>query len=506
MEDAGIISEEEKRELSSLKEELLTAEKTRLLSLESDSPFTSFSEEEIFAAISSCGEKKDPGPDGFNFYFCKKACPFMKDMLMEFFQTFSDSISYLRVLIHLLWRLAQLMPKVVFENQHALFKERSIQGCSMIANEFVHSASRISMKFPAKWLKWMSCCFSSATTSMMVTGSPIDPINLQKGGFHTLTIKILSRCFNLTRIRRCFELISGLTINFHKSSIMGIHISEMDLLIAAELVSCKIDSFPVKYLVLSLARKRLSLGAWDHVVERVKSRLALWKGSLLSPAGSIAASNPVSVGIIYDAFSLEKRCIRRTCYIGLSVWSIFIATLNFKVGKGDSISLWYDSWMKDGPANVLFPRLFQLSNQKYVSINVIWNEGWCWRRRLRGSELSLLIYLQAAFNVLVPRMERLDEIVWHDKSANSRGEGLPNHQHNGDVRSPSAAARQEENHQLVSVMEEHGESFEGWRELSGDRSVAQVALAMDTGDSYAINGRVGVSWCLPNTFVEWAME
>ncbi|XP_050222287.1 uncharacterized protein LOC126672380 [Mercurialis annua] len=59
-----------------------------LLPAESDSLVTAFSEEEIFAAICSCGEKKAPGPDGFNFFFYKKAWPFMKDMFVEFFSDF----------------------------------------------------------------------------------------------------------------------------------------------------------------------------------------------------------------------------------------------------------------------------------------------------------------------------------------------------------------------------------------------------------------------------------
>ncbi|XP_050207303.1 uncharacterized protein LOC126656742 [Mercurialis annua] len=82
---------------------------------------------------------------------------------------------------------------------------------------------------------------------------------------------------------RCYELISGLTINFHKSSIMGINVSEEELLLAAGTSDCKIDSFPIMYLGITLANRKLAMGAWDHVVERFKSRLALWKGYLLSP-------------------------------------------------------------------------------------------------------------------------------------------------------------------------------------------------------------------------------
>ncbi|XP_055960067.1 uncharacterized protein LOC130014942 [Mercurialis annua] len=81
---------------------------------------------------------------------------------------------------------------------------------------------------------------------------------------------------------RYFELISGLQINFHKSSILGIHVSDSDLGLAAGIVGCRIDSNPLKYLGLPLAVRRIPSSTWDHVIQRFKSKLALWKGSLLS--------------------------------------------------------------------------------------------------------------------------------------------------------------------------------------------------------------------------------
>ncbi|XP_050222572.1 uncharacterized protein LOC126672661 [Mercurialis annua] len=50
-----------------------------------------FNEEEIFKALSSCGERKAPGPDGFNFYFYRRAWRFMKDVIRGFFEDFRSS-------------------------------------------------------------------------------------------------------------------------------------------------------------------------------------------------------------------------------------------------------------------------------------------------------------------------------------------------------------------------------------------------------------------------------
>ncbi|XP_050207305.1 uncharacterized protein LOC126656744 [Mercurialis annua] len=216
--------------------------------------------------------------------------------------------------------------------------------CSMIANELIHNATRRKdkllilkldfhkafdcidwsyllsvlrcMGFPKKWNDWISCCLSSASTSVLVNGSPVDPFKLERGvrqgdpispylfviaveGLRCLLRKAelmgffsgyafdpnsdtlsllqfaddtliylpydLSHLQNLTRILRCFELISGLKINFHKSSILGVNVLDNDLLLASQIVGCRVGSFPIKYLGLPLARRCLQKGNWDHL-------------------------------------------------------------------------------------------------------------------------------------------------------------------------------------------------------------------------------------------------
>ncbi|XP_050211903.1 uncharacterized protein LOC126662059 [Mercurialis annua] len=359
-----------------------------------------FHEDEIIAALNSCNETKAPGPDGFNYYFYKRAWQFLKKDLLDFFNSFHSSnrlpaglnssfmvlipkvlgssnisdyrpISLVNGIYKLLSkclsaRLAPLLPSVVSEHQHAFIKERSIMDCSMIANELTHlprtRKDKIlvfkldfhkafdsldwnyllsvmkSMSFPDKWLAWMSNCLSSAFTYVLVNGSPIEPFMLKRGvrqgdlispylfvlaaeglkcilhkaigmglinGFQFSDVQDpisvlqfaddtvlflpfdLHQLRNLTRILRCFELISGLKINFHKSSLLGINVSDAELCEASELVGCYVEKFPIKYLGLPLAIRRIPVSAWDPVIQRFKSKLSLWKGNLLSPAGRL---------------------------------------------------------------------------------------------------------------------------------------------------------------------------------------------------------------------------
>ncbi|XP_050232922.1 uncharacterized protein LOC126681423 [Mercurialis annua] len=60
----------------------------KILQEDGDSLILPFSEEEIFKAIYACGENKAPGPDGFNFYFFRRAWPCMKKEIREFFDDF----------------------------------------------------------------------------------------------------------------------------------------------------------------------------------------------------------------------------------------------------------------------------------------------------------------------------------------------------------------------------------------------------------------------------------
>ncbi|XP_050207372.1 uncharacterized protein LOC126656797 [Mercurialis annua] len=120
-----------------------------------------FSEEEIFKAPVSCGERKASGPDGFNFYFYRRAWRFMKDVIQGFFEDFHSSnflpkgintsfmvlipkmagsanikdyrpISLVNGFFKLLsktlsLRLAPLLTKVISESQHAFLKGRSVR-------------------------------------------------------------------------------------------------------------------------------------------------------------------------------------------------------------------------------------------------------------------------------------------------------------------------------------------------------------------------------------------
>lgn len=57
---------------------------------------------------------------------------------------------------------------------------------------------------------------------------------------------------NIKRILRCFQLMSGLKINFSKSSLCGVKIPSPDVEALAQILGCKVECLPIKYLGLPL--------------------------------------------------------------------------------------------------------------------------------------------------------------------------------------------------------------------------------------------------------------
>ncbi|XP_050211651.1 uncharacterized protein LOC126661821 [Mercurialis annua] len=165
--------------------------------VQADSLIKPFEESEIFSAGSSSRKKKAPVPKFAGSSNIKDYRPI--SLINGLYKMLSKALSR---------KLSPLISHVVFNSHHAFLKERSILECSMIANELVHLANRMKdkhhvlkldfhkvfdsiawdflfsvmrcMNFLEKWIKWMLCYLSSATTALLVNGSPIDPIFLRR--------------------------------------------------------------------------------------------------------------------------------------------------------------------------------------------------------------------------------------------------------------------------------------------------------------------------------------
>ena len=81
--------------------------------------------------------------------------------------------------------------------------------------------------------------------------------------------------------------MSGLKINFHKSIVCGVGISDSKVLNLSFVLNCKVQKLPLLYLGLSLGANPKRKSTWQPVVDKVRKKLSLWKREELSFAGRL---------------------------------------------------------------------------------------------------------------------------------------------------------------------------------------------------------------------------
>lgn len=87
---------------------------------------------------------------------------------------------------------------------------------------------------------------------------------------------------NLKWTLTCFEQISGMKINYHKSELIPINIEEPEVAPFLHIFQCKSGRFPIKYLGLPLHFDKLRREDLQPLVDSLLSRMAGWRGKLLS--------------------------------------------------------------------------------------------------------------------------------------------------------------------------------------------------------------------------------
>ena len=93
--------------------------------------------------------------------------------------------------------------------------------------------------------------------------------------------------FNIKTILQCFELASGLRVNFVKSRIGGTGLSHGSLRSFANILKCDVMGSPFVYLGLPVGGSHKRGDFWNGVIEKVKTRLSRWKGKSLLFAGRV---------------------------------------------------------------------------------------------------------------------------------------------------------------------------------------------------------------------------
>ncbi|XP_071689089.1 uncharacterized protein [Rutidosis leptorrhynchoides] len=182
------------------------------------------------------------------------------------------------------------------------------------------------MRFGWRWRRWIHA-FNSTSISILVNGFPTNEFSIERGvrqgdplspflfiiaaeGLNYLTKKAVREDLfkgveigankvpisqlqytnrqnfcNLMKILKCFENVSGLKINFHKSQFYGLGVSNVEVERMASRVDCKVGEFPFTYFGLPIGRNMNKAENWDPVVEKFNTKLAHWRTKMISYGG-----------------------------------------------------------------------------------------------------------------------------------------------------------------------------------------------------------------------------
>jgi hypothetical protein len=93
---------------------------------------------------------------------------------------------------------------------------------------------------------------------------------------------------NLKFLLYCFEWMSGLKINYHKSEVVVFGVDKETETNIAKALNCTTGSLPMKYLGFPISNKKLRMEAFGGVVDKMKKKLQPWKGKHLTSGGVLS--------------------------------------------------------------------------------------------------------------------------------------------------------------------------------------------------------------------------
>ena len=90
-----------------------------------------------------------------------------------------------------------------------------------------------------------------------------------------------------------FSKISGLQINYTKSSFVQYNLQQREMRMVKLILECQQENLPVTYLGMPLTTKNPTRASFMPLIEKFESRLQGWRGKLLSRGGRLQLVNLV---------------------------------------------------------------------------------------------------------------------------------------------------------------------------------------------------------------------
>ncbi|MCH88112.1 LINE-1 reverse transcriptase like [Trifolium medium] len=230
----------------------------------------------------------------------------------------------------------QLVDGVVAVNEVIDLARKSKRACFIFKVDFEKAYDYVSWSFldymmmrfgfGSQWRSWIRVCVFNGNLTVLVNGCPTEEINIQRGlkqgdplaqflfllvveglsgaifraeelgmfkGFKVgnnglfvphlqyaddtifLGEASVENLWTLKMILRCFELASGLKVNFAKSSVMGVNVSADFLNVAERFLHCSVGSIPFSYLGLPVGANPRKESTWKPFLVSLSRKLGV---------------------------------------------------------------------------------------------------------------------------------------------------------------------------------------------------------------------------------------
>lgn len=96
---------------------------------------------------------------------------------------------------------------------------------------------------------------------------------------------------NLKLILYCFEWLTGLKINFHKSGVFVFGVPQAEKERMANMLNCVLGELPLKYLGIPISNNHLGMRGFSPICQKMLKRLDPWRGKHLTSGGRQILTN-----------------------------------------------------------------------------------------------------------------------------------------------------------------------------------------------------------------------
>ncbi|XP_019447350.1 PREDICTED: uncharacterized protein LOC109350582 [Lupinus angustifolius] len=370
-----------------------------------------------FKSLFHCDQRSNPTIDGVDFSTLSESQIFeldvafseeeLKDAIknpskIQDFRPITLVGSLYKIIAKILaGRLKKVVSSLISASQSAFLQDRNILATTVVINEVIHSAKKdmggcllFKVGFEKAYdsgdpmtpflfllvAESFAGLVRKARSSGLFEGYKVGRFGVEITDLQFVDDTILvctlkeNNIWCVKSILRCFEMISGLKVNFNKSSLIGINVAHYLLSAAATFLSCKIGSIPFLYLGIPVGANPSRYSTWQNVIEKVASRLAGWKCKHISFDRRVVLINSMLTNMHIYMLSLLKA--------------------PKKVNTIPSTSRWWRDLQK---LTDTFPRLHMLALEKDAKVadcGAWTNEEWSWhihsRRRLFDWEEDLV--------------------------------------------------------------------------------------------------------------------